>query len=319
MIGPFIPIGWKGAKVVQKILSSTARPAGWLRRGSRLTAVAGLAVLATGGAALAGTATSTTTTAQIRACYLQGSNPSALKVLHKAGSTCPKGDQTLVWNTTGAPGKQGPAGPRGATGATGNTGPQGPQGPAGVRGTTGATGNTGPQGAQGPQGGQGPQGPQGAQGPQGLAGVSTGVSAGNERHVLVDGGPNDPITVMTGPAVPTSGVYYLTASLTIEIAEGDFVGCSFSPGSSESSAEEIGPAPNTGFQSMSLNGETSLNAGQSPSITCIDANSNATTQTGEGDLNAVLISSSTVGAGVTTPGHTTVHQQVGGPLKLAQP
>ncbi len=180
--------------------------AGWLRRGSLQAAIAGLAVLAAGGAALASTGTAATTTAQIKACYLPGSNPSVLKVLHKAGSACPKGDQTLVWNTTGPRGKQGPAGPRGAAGATGKTGPQGPQGP------------------------QGPKGP-GPQGPQGPAGLSTGVSAGNEKHVLVDGGPNDPITVMTGPAVPASGVYYLTASLTIEVAQGDFVGCSFSPGS----------------------------------------------------------------------------------------
>jgi hypothetical protein len=251
----------------------------WLRRGSLWAGVTGVAVLAAGGAALASTATAGTTTAQIRACYLPGSNPSVLKVLHKAGSACPKGDQTLVWNTTGPRGKQGPAGPRGATGATGNTGPQGPQGP---------------------------------------AGLSTGVSAGNEQHVLVDGGPSDPITVMTDPAVPTSGVYYLTASLTIEVAQGDFVGCSFSPGSDETNAEEIGPAPNTAFQSMSLNGEISLNAGQSPSIACIDANSNPTTQTGEGDLNAVLISSSTVGSGETTPRHTTLRHQFSGPLKLAR-
>jgi hypothetical protein len=260
--------------------------AGWLRRGSLWTAAAGLAVLAAGGAALASTAA--TTTAQIRACYLPGSNPAVLKVLHKAGSACPKGDQTLTWNTTGPRGKQGPAGPRGVAGATGKTGSQGLQGA------------------------------QGSQGPQGPAGLSTGVSAGNEKHVLVDGGPNDPITVMTGPAVPASGVYYLAASLTIEVAQGDFVGCSFSPGSSESSAEEIGPAPATEFESMSLNGEVSLSAGQSPSITCIDANSNATTQTGEGDLNAVLISSSTVGPGQATPDRTTLRHQFSGPLKLAR-
>jgi hypothetical protein len=263
--------------VGRNILSRAGRPAGWLRRGGLWTAVAGLVVLATGGVALAVTAAGTTTT-QIKACYLPGTNPSALKVLDKAGSTCPKGYQTLVWNTTGPPGKQGPAGPKGATG------------------------NTGPQGPQGPQGQQGP------------AGLSTGVSAGNERHVPIDGGPSDPITVMTGPAVPTSGVYYLSASLTIEVAQGDFVGCSFSPGSSESSAEEIGPSPNTAFQSMSLNGEASLSAGQSPSINCIDASSNSTTQTGEGDLNAVLISNSTVGTGSRTQ-----RRQSSGPLKLVRP
>src|SRR5580693_5412337 len=102
--------------------------AGWLRRGALPASVAGLAVLAAGGAALASTAGAAAAAAQIRACYLPGSNPSVLKVLHKAGSACPKGDQTLSWNTTGPQGKQGPAGPAGAAGATGKTGPQGPQG-----------------------------------------------------------------------------------------------------------------------------------------------------------------------------------------------
>jgi hypothetical protein len=241
--------------MARSLINSATGAAGWLRRGGLWTAVAGLAVLASGGVALAGTATSTPATAQITACYLPGSNPSALKVLHKAGSACPKADQTLVWNTTGPQGKQGPAGP------------------------------------------------QGAQGPQGPAGLSTGVSAGNLDHVPIDGGPNDPITVMTGPAVPDSGVYYVTGSLTIEVAQGDFVGCSFSPQASEPTNEEIGPATAVAFESMSLNGEISLNAGQSPSIVCVDANSSPTTQTGEGDLNAVLINSSTVGPGTTTPRH----------------
>ena len=232
--------------MARSLINSTAGAAGWLRRGSLWTAVAGLAILASGGVTLAGTVTSATTAAQIKACYLPGSNPSALKVLHKTGSACPKGYQTLTWNTTGPRGKQGPAGP------------------------------------------------------QGPAGLSTGVSAGNLQHVPIDGGPNDPITVMTGPAVPASGVYYLSGSLTIEVAQGDFVGCSFSPQASEPTNEEIGPATAVMFESMSLNGEISLNAGQSPSIVCIDANSNPTTQTGEGDLNAVLISNSTVGSGTAT-------------------
>jgi hypothetical protein len=137
------------------------------------------------------------------------------------------------------------------------------------------------------------------------------VSAGNLQHVPIDGGPNDPITVMTGPAVSASGVYYLTGSLTIEVAQGDFVGCSFSPQASEPTNEEIGPAPNTMFESMSMNGEISLSAGQSPSITCIDANSNSTTQTGEGDLSAVLINNSTVGTGTPTLRH-----EPNSPLKI---
>jgi hypothetical protein len=143
----------------------------------------------------------------------------------------------------------------------------------------------------------GSPGPQGLPGAQGPAGLSTGVTAGNETHIPVDGGPGDPIIIMTAPAVSTSGVYYLSATITFQIADGDYVGCQFTPGSAESTAEEIGPAPATMFETMSLNGAVSLSAGQAPAIACIDANSNATTQSGEGDLNAVLISSSSQGNG----------------------
>lgn len=57
------------------------------------------------------------------------------------------------------------------------------------------------------------------------------------------GGANDPITVKTGPAVPTSGVYYLNASLTITIAQGDVAMCGLSPFSGEPTGGTIGPAP----------------------------------------------------------------------------
>jgi hypothetical protein len=43
---------------------------------------------------------------------------------------------------------------------------------------------------------------------------------------------------------------------------------------------------------MAMNGAVVLNAGDAPSIICIDANSNPTTQFGEGNLNGILISSS---------------------------
>jgi hypothetical protein len=78
-----------------------------LWRGGLWTAAAGLAVLATGGVALA--SDSPSAAGHIRACFRPGSNPSALKVLHKAGSSCPRGFRTLTWNITGPQGKQGPS------------------------------------------------------------------------------------------------------------------------------------------------------------------------------------------------------------------
>ena len=43
---------------------------------------------------------------------------------------------------------------------------------------------------------------------------------------------------------------------------------------------------------MSLNGAVSLNAGAKVSVICVDAASSPTTQFGEGNLNATLISNS---------------------------
>lgn len=59
--------------------------------------------------------------------------------------------------------------------------------------------------------------------------------------MLIDRGSNF-VTVMTGPTVPTSGVYYLSASLTLEIGAGDVAGCAFAPESSEGTLEQIGPS-----------------------------------------------------------------------------
>jgi hypothetical protein len=98
---------------------------------------------------------------------------------------------------------------------------------------------------------------------------------------------------MTSPAVAATGIYYLTASLTIEVNTGDTVGCQFAPGPDEATTQQIGPAVNNTFENMALNGAVALTAGDHVIVICIDANSDATTQFGEGDLNAVLISNST--------------------------
>ena len=71
--------------MARNIMGSAGCPTSWLRRVSLWTAAAGLAVLAAGGAALAGTAAPTTATAQIKACYQPGSNPSVLKSSSTSG------------------------------------------------------------------------------------------------------------------------------------------------------------------------------------------------------------------------------------------
>jgi hypothetical protein len=50
--------------------------------------------------------------------------------------------------------------------------------------------------------------------------------------------------------------------------------------------------PGAAVTVLSLTGAVSLNAGDTPTVICSDANSNHTTQMGEGNLSAVLVSSS---------------------------
>jgi hypothetical protein len=228
-------MGRKGTK-------GAARPVGWLRRGTVWTAAAALAVVGTGGVALASDAAAPT--GQIHACYRPGSNPSQLAVLHRAGTHCPRGFNTLTWNFTGRQGPQGASGPAGAPGLPGRRGATGAQGPAG---------------------------------PQGPAGLGTGVTTASNTHVHRNGGQNDPITVMTSPAVPTTGIYYLTASLTIEVNTRDIVACQFAPGPDEQTTQRVGPAAGDIFENMALNGAVALDAGDHVSVICIDANSHAIT------------------------------------------
>jgi hypothetical protein len=235
--------------MVRIVTKDIGRPAGWLRRGTLWTAVAGLAVVGTGVVSLASDAA--TPTPQIQACYPTAVNPAPLAVLHHAGSHCASGFGTLTWNITG---------------------------PLGIPGPTGATG---------PQGVPGPQGPAG---PPGLGGSGTGVTVAGASGPFLRG---NSVTVLTSSAVPTSGIYSLSASLTFQVTGGDIVACQFAPSSAESTAEQVEAPTVTSYEDMALNGAVSLSAGQHVTVVCGNlATSTSITAFAEGDLNAVLISNS---------------------------
>jgi hypothetical protein len=235
------------------VIKGVGRPVGWLRRVTLWTGVAGLAVVGTGGAALASdAATPATAATQIQACYPTAHNPAPLEVLHVAGTHCASGFSTLTWNITG---------------------------PLGIPGPTGATG---------PQGVPGPQGPAG---PPGLGG-SAGVSVGSTSIVDLKG-TTAGYTVLTSPAVQATGTYFLSASLTFQVTGDDSVACSFEPASAESTVEEIEAPTVTEIENMSLTGAVTLSAGQEVTVLCSNlATSISVTSFWEGDLNAVLITNS---------------------------
>ena len=118
------------------------------------------------------------------------------------------------------------------------------------------------------------------------------MTTGAVSTIPIDGGPNNPVTVLTAPAVPSSGVYYITASVTIAFASGDVVACAPVPNQIEPQTAQFGPPSASTTAALPVNGALSLSAGQAPSIICIDANSNQNTAFLEGSINATLISSS---------------------------
>ena len=193
----------------------------------------------------------------------------------------------------GATGDVGPIGPAGATGDVGPIGPAGAKGDVGPIGPAGATGDAGPTGATGAIGATGSTGPAGATGPQGPAGLATGVQGSSTTHVPINGGTTNTVTVLTAPAVPKTGTYYVSAPITLAVGPGDTVACLLAPSQIGNTSQQVGPGPALQFfTSITVGGAISLTAGQTPIVVCGDTNTNAGSFFGEGAITAVLIDSS---------------------------
>jgi hypothetical protein len=151
---------------------------------------------------------------------------------------------------------------------------------------TGPLGIPGPTGATGPQGVPGPQGPAGPPGPGGSA---TGVTAASTEGPFLRGSAS--VTLLTSPAVQTTGTYFVNASLSFQVGGGDTVFCEFAPSSLESTVEQVESPTVTSYENMALTGAVSLSAGQEVTVACSNlATTTSNTAFAEGDLNAVLIS-----------------------------
>lgn len=257
-------------------------------------------ILALGGAAVAAIPDSS---GVIHGCYK--TNKGTLRVIDTdKGQTCSKSETPLSWNQTGPRGAQGPAGPAGPQGPQGATGAQGPAGPAGPDGPEGATG------PQGPQGPQGTQGTQGTQGPQGPAGLSTGTSGSSTTAVPLSTAMTFE-TVLHGAAAPTSGTYYVNASVMLVVSSGDYVACIISGTNIFSTT---GPAPNEMYVTLPLTGSVSLNAGAVPTVQCEGYNGDAATEFYDGAITSVLIDSTTASSAAMTAARANAKPAIPSPL-----
>src|SRR5580693_5816904 len=94
----------------------------------------------------------------------------------------------------------------------------------------------------------GPQGPAGPKGPQGPAGISTGVSVSSATPVTLDQAQTL-IPVLSTPAAPAAGTYYINASIMLVVAQGDTVTCLASGANGTTGAfTTVGPVANQTYE-----------------------------------------------------------------------
>jgi hypothetical protein len=134
-------------------------------------------------------------------------------------------------------------------------------------------------------------GPQGPPGPQGPAGVSQGISASSSTSVPLNQG-NTLVQVMAITPVPTSGTYYLNASIMLTVGAGDGVACVWGVNGNESGTfATVGDVPNLSYQTVALSGSFYLPAGTNLQVLCSDYNSVQQTSFYNGAITGVLINS----------------------------
>ena len=148
-------------------------------------------------------------------------------------------------------------------------------------------------------------------GPPGPAGVSQGISTSSSTSVPLNQG-NTLVQVMTITPVPTSGTYYLNASIMLTVGAGDGVACVWSENGTEvGTFATVGDVPNLSYQTVSLTGSLYLPAGTNLQVLCSDYNSVPQTSFYNGAITGVLINSP---AGNAKPAATPVRH--GLPPKL---
>jgi hypothetical protein len=131
----------------------------------------------------------------------------------------------------------------------------------------------------------------GPQGPPGPAGVSQGISTSSSTSVPLDQG-NTLTQVMTITPVPTSGTYYLNASIMLTVGGGDGVSCIWGVNGNEAGTfATVGDVPNESYQTVSLSASLYLPADTNLQVLCSDYNSNQETSFYNGAITGVLINS----------------------------
>jgi hypothetical protein len=149
----------------------------------------------------------------------------------------------------------------------------------------------------------GPKGPAGPQGQQGPAGVSVGDSG--TSGTLVPLNQAQTLTpVLSTATAPTSGTYYVNASVMLIVAQGDTVACILGDNNGlQGTFATVGPVANQTYETLPLSQAISVNAGDSVKVECSDYTSNNSTSFYDGGITATLINNATANAPNASPVH----------------
>jgi len=143
----------------------------------------------------------------------------------------------------------------------------------------------------------------GPPGPQGPAGISVGISGTSGTSVP----PNTAqvlVPVASTAAAPTSGTYYVNASVMLIVGQGDTVACILADNNgAQGACATVGPVPNQTYETLPLSQAISVSAGDSVRVECTGYTANAATSFYDGGITATLINSATGNAPLMRPGH----------------
>lgn len=131
---------------------------------------------------------------------------------------------------------------------------------------------------------------QGPQGNPGQPGVTDGLTDTNLDTVNLPIA-NSLFTVLTSPAAPVTGVYYVSANLTMQVDAGVEIGC-YSPQQSNDYVASATQGSTTGFIVLPVNFDVMLKAGATTDVVCEVSAANGA-QFNSGYFNAILVNHTT--------------------------
>jgi hypothetical protein len=168
----------------------------------------------------------------------------AVKIVNST-TTCATGTHKIQWNQTGPRGPVGPAGPQGVAGPTG------------------------------PQGSSGLQGPAGPQGPPGLSiGFRTSCGGANITPCPSSLSSIPGTLVLQTPPVTQTGMYYVSASTSVEIGgngSNNFAACYITTANTAPATFFTGNSSGPGIQTISTPEFSNVFAGDSIELWCYGA------------------------------------------------